>query len=211
MHMGDPEYLLFLRGLRKLDRNHTIHPKTGIIRVTALAVPRAIAKAIEQIYRAGYYQPLLALNKFDTSILDTIFSNVVQIHAFHQNFSGELSLNQENLMGLADVFLDHAVDFEELYVEFCTEHSLGKKEFAYFVIHHRLVWISEVYDPLRSYNYEIMKALRHLFINMDKFDQAFSISVFTHIMAPNPPKKLCNKFADIFAIFLCTVIVKLTR
>ncbi|VUZ49908.1 unnamed protein product, partial [Hymenolepis diminuta] len=33
--------------------------------------------------KEGYYQPLLALNKFDTSTLDTIFSNVVQIHAFH--------------------------------------------------------------------------------------------------------------------------------
>ncbi|VDL60752.1 unnamed protein product [Hymenolepis diminuta] len=75
--------------------------------------------------KEGYYQPLLALNKFDTSTLDTIFSNVVQIHAFHQNFSGELSLNQENLIGLANVFLDHAADFEELYVEFCTEHSLS--------------------------------------------------------------------------------------
>ncbi|KAM7538580.1 hypothetical protein Aperf_G00000049734 [Anoplocephala perfoliata] len=75
--------------------------------------------------KEGYYLPLLDTNKFDVPTLDTIFSNVLQLYAFHQSFSEALSRNQENLMGLADVFLVHAMDFEELYVEFCTEHSLS--------------------------------------------------------------------------------------
>ncbi|KAL5964314.1 Rho guanine nucleotide exchange factor 4 [Taenia solium] len=74
--------------------------------------------------KEGYYLPLLAEGKFDATTLDTVFNNITQLHAFHQTFSGELYRNQENLVGLANVFLEHAVDFEGLYVEFCTEHSL---------------------------------------------------------------------------------------
>ncbi|KAL5105158.1 Pleckstrin homology domain-containing family G member 1 [Taenia crassiceps] len=75
--------------------------------------------------REGYYLPLLAEGKFDATTLNNVFNNITQLHAFHQTFSGELYRNQENLVGLADVFLEHAVDFEGLYVEFCTEHSLS--------------------------------------------------------------------------------------
>ncbi|VDD74587.1 unnamed protein product [Mesocestoides corti] len=75
--------------------------------------------------KEGYYLPLIAEGEFDAGTIDAIFTNILQLHAFHQSFSGELSRNSENLVGLANAFLHHAVDFEELYVEFCTEHSLS--------------------------------------------------------------------------------------
>ncbi|VDK38357.1 unnamed protein product [Dibothriocephalus latus] len=38
-------------------------------------------------------------------------------------FSAELSHNQEDLLGIGEAFLQRAVDFETLYVEFCIKHS----------------------------------------------------------------------------------------
>ncbi|VDM00221.1 unnamed protein product [Schistocephalus solidus] len=39
------------------------------------------------------------------------------------NFSAQLSRSQEDLLGIGEAFLKRAVDFETLYVEFCTKHS----------------------------------------------------------------------------------------
>ncbi|VDM34182.1 unnamed protein product [Hydatigera taeniaeformis] len=75
--------------------------------------------------KEGYYLPLIAEGKFDATTLDIVFSNITQLHAFHQIFSNELYRNRDDLVGLADVFLERATDFEGLYVEFCTEHSLS--------------------------------------------------------------------------------------
>ncbi|KAH9279207.1 Pleckstrin homology domain-containing family G member 1 [Echinococcus granulosus] len=92
--------------------------------------------------KEGYYLPLLAEGKFDATTLDTVFNNIIQLHAFHQTFSGELYRNQENLVGLADVFLEHAVDFEGLYVEFCTEHSLSIQTLEHESLLHTELWAS---------------------------------------------------------------------
>uniref|UniRef100_A0A0X3PC93 DH domain-containing protein n=1 Tax=Schistocephalus solidus TaxID=70667 RepID=A0A0X3PC93_SCHSO len=73
--------------------------------------------------KEGYWEPLSTSQKHEQSTLETIFSNIVPIHRFHSNFSAQLSRSQEDLLGIGEAFLKRAVDFETLYVEFCTKHS----------------------------------------------------------------------------------------
>ncbi|BHF79585.1 Pleckstrin y domain-containing G member 1 [Sparganum proliferum] len=73
--------------------------------------------------KEGYWEPLSTSQKHEQSTLETIFSNIVPLHRFHSEFSAELSRGQEDLLGIGEAFLRRAVDFETLYVEFCTKHS----------------------------------------------------------------------------------------
>ncbi|CAL8084143.1 unnamed protein product [Calicophoron daubneyi] len=72
--------------------------------------------------KKGYLDFLRNDLEVDTTVLDEIFWKVEELKDFHEQFAADLSLHKHVLVELAQLFLDNASQFEQLYAEFCVHY-----------------------------------------------------------------------------------------